>query len=997
MSVRSRRSRLALVAGVATALGALVLGGTPALASAPDARNASVPRSAFAPGRYVVTLTAKPIATYAGGVSGLPATKPARGKKVEVASPSAQAYQAYLTKQQSDIGARVGAKPTQRYSVALNGFSATLTAKQARDLSLTPGVLAVTKDALHKVTTDERSTDFLRLSGPTGIWAGLGGVGKAGNGIVVGVIDTGIWPESASVAGPAMKGKAPSASDPFLPYRKGATTVMKKADGNTFTGICQTGQKFRPSDCNTKVIAARYFANAWLAAVPPADRRDTISPRDGEGHGTHTSSTAAGNYGVAASVDGIDFGQISGVAPAARISVYKALWTGATVAETGGFTSDIVSAVDAAVSDGVDVINYSVGSGSESPADDPIALAYFSAASAGIFVSASAGNSGPGASTLDNTSPWVTTVAASTVGPYEGTVNLGNGGKYAGISTSITSTVGPAPLVKAVSVKLASSTDAAATICTLGTLDPAKVAGKIVVCDRGVVDRVEKSAEVKRAGGVGMVLANLTDNSTDGDVHSVPTVHLNIPSSLTVRAYAGTAGATATLTKGNQSGVSTPYPQVAGFSSRGPSKVNGGDIIKPDIAAPGVSILAAVAPLLNSRKFDFLSGTSMAAPHIAGLAALYLGAHPQWSPMDVKSALMTTATDTKTASGAVNTDPFAQGAGEVTPSKMLNPGLVYDSSDVNWVAYLEGLGVDTGTGVAAVDPSDLNSPSIAIGQLLGSQTVTRKVTAVSAGLYRATVSVPGLKVTVSPSVLHFDFAGQTKSFKVTFSRTSAAYDTAAKGFLTWTGARTTVRSPIAVVPKQLSAPAAVTGSGASGAISFTVTPGVSGAFPITAYGLNEGTATTSTISAGGSTEYPVTVPAGTKVAQFTTRSTSTLADIDLEVYQGTPSGFVLVGSSAGSSPNETVLLDHPAAGPYIALVVGFADAPGTTSTPYTFRSASVVPGSGVVGFTVTPTNPTAVAGTPITVNATWSGLSATTTYLGFVEYLDGSGTIVTVN
>ena len=179
------------------------------------------------------------------------------------------------------------------------------------------------------------------------------------------------------------------------------------------------------------------------------------------------------------------------------------------------------------------------------------------------------------------------------------------------------------------------------------------------------------------------------------------------------------------------------------------------------------NVLAAVAPPSNAgQSFAFYSGTSMAAPHVAGLAALYLAKHPDWSPMAVKSALMTTAGDVLTSTGAVNNDPFDRGAGEVQPSKMLDPGLVYDSGDADWLGYLEGSGVDTGTGVPAIDPSDYNTPSIAVGQLLGTQTITRRVTAVTPGLYRATVSVPGMKAVVTPSILNFTARVRRKTFKV---------------------------------------------------------------------------------------------------------------------------------------------------------------------------------------------------------------------------------------
>ena len=214
----------------------------------------------------------------------------------------------------------------------------------------------------------------------------------------------------------------------------------------------------------------------------------------------------------------------------------------------------------------------------------------------------------------------------------------------------------------------------------------------IVQCDRGVYDRVAKSAEVKRAGGIGMVLTNTSPNSLDADFHSVPTVHV---ADTDRAAVVADVGHTVTLVDGNQTGVPTPVPQVAEFSSRGPSLAADGDLLKPDVSAPGVSVVAAVAPPSNSgRDWDLYSGTSMASPHIAGLAALYLGVHPTWSPMWVKSAMMTTAYDTKHADGSDYQNPFGQGAGHVDPTQFLDPGIVFDSGFFDWLDYLAGQGVD---------------------------------------------------------------------------------------------------------------------------------------------------------------------------------------------------------------------------------------------------------------------------------------------------------------
>ena len=243
-----------------------------------------------------------------------------------------------------------------------------------------------------------------------------------------------------------------------MPTRSGDTITMTKSDGGTFTGTCQVGEDFTVDDCNSKIVGARYFGDAWLANVPAGQRDDFVSPRDVDGHGSHTASIAVGNHGVRAVVDDRDFGRISGVAPAAKIAAYKVLWQAKDAAESGAYDSDILAAIDAAIGDGVDVINFSICSADDPTA--PVQLAFLAAASAGIFVATSAGNSGPGASTVQSTSPWVTTVGATPIAPYYGTVTLGNGRAYAGISTTVDEPVGPAPLVNGAAVAAAGQTAA---------------------------------------------------------------------------------------------------------------------------------------------------------------------------------------------------------------------------------------------------------------------------------------------------------------------------------------------------------------------------------------------------------------------------------------------------------------------------------------------------------------------------------------------------------
>jgi hypothetical protein len=805
----SRRAKLAVVTTAITVGALLTLGEFPAAYAVPP-KPVKPASPAPIPSRYIVTLTDKPIATYGGDVKGLGTTRPSKGARVNVTSGRAKRYRAYLEKQQENAAARVGARPLKHYAVSLNGFTTTLTPEQARTLQREPGVLAVTKDRPRRLTDNKNSADFLKLSGSNGVWAALGGKKNAGRGVVVGVVDSGYWPESKSFAGDPLGTAPPTSSDPFRPYRSSSNKiVMHKADGHSFTGTCQAGDSFTGDECNTKIVGARYFSSTYASQTPPAQRTDFLSPRDGYGHGSHVASTAAGDAGVSASVAGHSFGKISGIAPAAKLAIYKVAFTSATDPEPAIYTGDALAAIDAAISDGVDVINYSISS--SDTVDDPVDLAFLSAASAGIFVATSAGNAGPGTSTLDHVTPWLTTVAASTVAPYAGTVVLGNGKKYAGLSTTMFGNVGPARLVTARSVKRASAASADADICAPDTLSHAKAAGKIVVCDRGVVNRLDKSAEVKRVGGKGMVMVNLTKNSVDGDTHTVPTVHLNVPYGPAVKAYAKKSGAKATLREGNLSSTAIRYPQITSFSSRGPSNGNGGDLLKPDIAAPGTTILAAVAPPSNeNRKFDFYSGTSMAAPHVAGIAALYFGVHPTWSPMAVKSAIMTTASRVKKANGKLNRDYFAQGAGNARPDRMFNPGVIFDAGERDWLAFLEGEGFETDTGVKPIDPSDYNAPSIAIGKLVGSQTVTRRVTAVKPGTYQTDISVPGVTATVTPSILNFSRAGQTKIVKITFTRNAAPLSKAVFGSLKFAGAGTAARLPIAVVPEAADVPSVVT-------------------------------------------------------------------------------------------------------------------------------------------------------------------------------------------
>ncbi|NUU18821.1 S8 family serine peptidase [Cellulomonas humilata] len=1004
-----RRPVLAAVTALSVAVSTALLGAGGASAAPPPTGTGfqiTKPsgQTELKPGRYIVTLADDAVATYDGGVSGFAATTPDEGDQLNARKAPVKSYREHLTEKQESVAEAAGVSIDVSYTLALNGFSADLTARQAADLLADHDVVSVVPDELRHITA-EPSTSFLGLEGPGGVWEAVGGADEAGAGVVVGVLDTGIAPENPAFAGDAL-GTTPGAE----PYLDGTAITYLKGDGNVFRGVCETGEQFTADDCSTKVVGARYYLDGFGAEnLGDASTGEYISPRDGDSHGSHTASTAAGNVGTPAAIGGIDFGTISGVAPAARIAAYKVCWSGpdpVVTTDDGCTTTDILSAIDQAVADGVDVINFSIGGGAATSVAAPEDQAFLGAAAAGVFVAVSAGNDGPGASTTDHASPWYTSVAATTIPSYEATVTFGDGQAFAGASITVDMDPAAEPLtgalVNSTAVALTGGTGAA--LCAPGSLDPALVApGTIIVCERGTYARTDKSAEVARVGGIGMVLVNVTPGSIDTDFHAVPTVHLSHLVHDEVVAYAATPGATATFTTGNELGTTPPVPQVAGFSSRGPVLAGGSDIIKPDIAAPGVSILAAAANAEGAEPtYEFLSGTSMASPHIAGIAALYLGERPNATPAEIKSAMMTTAYDTVDDAGDPATDPFAQGAGHVDPTKFFEPGLLYLNGLTDWYAYLGGVGYDVP--VEAIDPSDLNIASIGIGSLTAPETITRTVTATQAGTFTSSVQgLAGITTVVEPATLVFGAAGESKTYSVTFSRTDAPLDEFSTGSLTWTSGDTAVRSPIAVQPVTIVAPASVAGTGVTGSVAVEVTPGGDGDIPLATTGLSAGelladpTGTETEHSGSGSTgdfaEYLVDVPEGAQYARFNLDALDDTADLDLVVYLLDADGNPVAGwQSASGSADERVNLVQPDAGTYAVLVDVYSAPNGVT---WDTTVTSVVEGGAPLA--LDPAVLPGVQGVPVTYTASWADLTPQTTYLGLVSYGDtGVFTVVQV-
>lgn len=990
---------------------------------------------------YIVQLVDKPVATYTGQVAGLSATQPAAGQRLNVDAGNVQAYISYLDAKQNDVIKTVSAAEiTHKYDVVFNGFAALLTDAEVRALKKNAGVAAITADSEMILDTSYTPT-FLGLDQPGGLWSQLGGQKLAGEDIIVGIVDSGIWPENPSYADRVDENGNPTHSGGTLAY---------DAPPASWKGGCDTGEGFTVANCNNKLIGARAYktANQQLHWTEFASPRDSIGGSVGEGgHGSHTSTTAAGNGGTSAIINGVNLGKISGMAPRARIASYKVCWTDPT-RRNGCATSNSVSAINQAVKDGVNVINFSIGPSAGGGAfDEATEQAFLGAAAAGVFVAASAGNSGPTATApapASHISPWLSTVGNSTHNRlYVGDVILPTGVKLTGASSNANTPNSPlilardaglAGLTPAQQATLLQCFGAADNVAAL--LDPAKVTGKILVCDRGNNVLVNKSANAKTAGAVGAIIANVEGGAVTilNQAHSLSTVHITKENGAILKSYmAGNTGATAAL--GNLKptiDTTVVAPVMSGSSSRGPNVANA-NILKPDLTAPGTDILAALTPDLSQAQrnaiaagnpaqtveFGFLSGTSMASPHVAGVAALLKQRHPTWSPAAIKSALMTTAYNTfndgqsarvpwDTSATYAGTRPFGQGAGHIAPTTAADPGLVYDIAPVEYARFLCGQGLvysaaqctAFGGGIAAYN---LNLASLTASNVLGAQTLTRTVTNVgdTAATYNATATLPGFTVDVSPASLTLA-PGAKATFTARLTRTTAARDTWSYGSLVWSDGVHTVRSPLTARGTGIAAAANVYSENTSGAKVLTVGTGFAGAFS-TAKGLLPATQTTRTIGQAGGADnatlclngasagvnvHNFAVPAGTLVARFAlfdSDNTGTGAgdsDLDLILLRGN----TLVAQSGELTSNERIELVSPAAGNYTLCVIGYAPAGGQAT--YKLSSWLVQPTSTAGNFKVMSPSSATLGGTA-SVGMSWSNLEVGKRYVGAVDYLVG--------
>ncbi|OVA15835.1 Peptidase S8/S53 domain [Macleaya cordata] len=678
------------------------------------------------------------------------------------------------------------------YTNVIHGFSASLSSSELESLKKSPGFVSSIRDVPVKVDTT-RTSQFLQLNSMSGAWP----ASNYGKDVIIGVVDTGVWPESESF------------SD------EGMTEVPSR-----WKGECVDGTQFNSSMCNKKLIGARFF-NKGLISNKPNVTIPMNSTRDTDGHGTHTSSTAAGSYVRGASYFGYGMGTAQGMAPQARVAMYKALW------EAGAYTSDIIAAIDQAIEDGVDVISLSLGLDGIPLYEDPIAIASFAAMEKGIFVATSAGNEGPWYGTLHNGIPWVLTVGAGTIDrEFGGIVTLGNGVLVVGSSLyPFNSSLSHVPLMFM-------------NTCN-STMDLKNVGSKIVVCidtNNSVGEQVNNVNSGNVSGGLFISNSSLIEFYLES---SFPAVFINPKDGQSILDYIKMSSDPRASVKFQKTLVgrrkNNPAPRVAEYSSRGPSP-SCPSILKPDIMAPGTLILAAWPksnPVLDTGSrslfsdYNLLSGTSMSCPHAAGIAALLKGIHPQWSPAAIRSAMMTTSDTLDNTLNPIKdigdnynpASPLAMGSGHVNPNKAMDPGLIYDAKAEDYVSLLCSMNYTTkqiqtitrtSSGYNCSNPSlDLNYPSfIAFFNVNDSSSDTkivqefqRTVTNVGDGMSTYTAKLTpmdGIQVTVMPETLVFKDKYEKQSFKVSLEGPKLMKQVVVHGSLSWVedGGKYVVTSPI---------------------------------------------------------------------------------------------------------------------------------------------------------------------------------------------------------
>lgn len=755
---------------------------------------AGIHEIARVPDRFIVEMELPPVAAFEGGMFGIGPLPRLPDGRIDVDSQPAQEYANLLRQEQDRLLASIRnqfqAEPRvfHRYRHAFNGFSIKLDSSQVTELRRLPGVKAVHTVRLERILTDAGP----QWIGADDVWTNTGGVGGTrGEGIVVGIIDSGINNDHPSFA-------EISPVDGFV--------HSNPLGSGNFLGYCEDNPDF----CNDKLIGAYDFIWDLVSGIPQVGEDET--PQDENGHGSHTASTVVGNP-VQSTFQGNPV-TISGVAPRANVIAYDVCFDDIAAGLPGRCATDAsVAAVNQAIADGlVNVINYSI-SGGTSPYSDPVSLAFLNATNAGITVVASAGNSGPGAGTLSHHEPWVVTVGAAThnrwfantvsiTGPGVPPANVVDIGALQGTGPVLQTDIN-APLIDAAAVD-ATNTEGCSAFPT-GSFN-----GAVALIARGGCTFSTKVDNADAAGAVAVIVRMVTPGfplrmgGLEGT--QIPSVAIGMEDGLAMVDFADSnPGATVMIEASVSRLLNRQGDVLASFSSRGPNTAF--DTLKPDVIAPGSEILAAVAtpgavggtPTPGETEIGLLSGTSMASPHVAGSAVLLKSLHPNWSPVEIKSALMSTAKneaifkeDTVTPA-----DPFDKGNGRVDVPAAASAGLLLDETGENFT--------DANPAISG-DPKTLNLAGLMNSQCFPSCSWQRTVTNNSGAVGRwefSADSVPGVTLAAQPDEFTLG-VGRSQTVTITADTTFAPVRQWAYGTVTFTetlqGNSATTHFNMAVLP-----------------------------------------------------------------------------------------------------------------------------------------------------------------------------------------------------
>lgn len=782
----------------------------------------------LAPGtyRYIVRLEDAPVALYKGGVAGLAATHPATAQRhldrstnqlkenhrLDVKAPHVVAYRDYLAQKQDTFVSAAQAKVgtlniTQRTELAFNGLVVEMTQDQAIKLASVPGVAHIQREVLRQPTTDSGP----RWVNADHVWSGEAtGVASKGEGKVVGIIDTGINTDHPSFADIGGDGY-----DHTNPYGEGV-----------YHGDCATEEW--KSLCNDKLVGVVSYPDI-TGQYANYDPSVPANGEDHNGHGSHTASTAAGNaipnvpvLDAEGNPTTVTFNEISGVAPHANIISYQVCYPGESdaIGFSGCFPSLTVQAIEHAIANDVDALNYSIGGGSSNPWNDADSLAFLSAREAGIHVATSAGNSGPNASTVGSPgdAPWLTTVAAYThdrIFTEKHIQDFTGGDTAAPEAMAGQAQTGSftGPIVYAGNYTNPNDPDNDPAQCLQPFPAGTFTADQIVVCDRGSIARTLKGINVRDGGAGAFVLANVQGGASTvvADPHVIPAIHIDADSGDALKAWIndGGTGHTATITASSLGSDAAAADTAAEFTSRGPG-ASIPDVLVPDIAAPGVSIFAAYADDQSAgfksnpdpSDYSFLSGTSMASPHVAGALTLLADLHPEWSPAEAQSAIMMTANpDTVIQDGTTPSTFFDAGAGMLRVDQAAQAGLTLHESPEGYRA----------ADPAAGDPKTLNMASMVDSDCVGECSWTRTFTAQVDGTWTLSggTITEGLVVTASPA--SFTLAkGETQEVTITADALGTTPNTWSFGrVVVEAEGQPTLRMPVAVKPNNGNLPSSV--------------------------------------------------------------------------------------------------------------------------------------------------------------------------------------------